>query len=594
MLSDRDALLLKLALERRLIDAETYGGILEDVPLGAGVPKLLRARGVEGKAVGLLVELATPAAGDPRAILSRADAEQVLLIESLRQARLVPEPVLARAAARVREEAAQGRFLAPTEVLVELGALEVPQAAALRGKARGLLATCEGCWRHYLVRGRAQGRCSACDRTIEAGVGLSAVDAWRGFGEPLPLNPGEVTRKFDLTLPMPPRPAVVQAQDPSDTAPPAPEEEEEEHEPDPAARTTFDPEVEEPDAADEPAAARQDAASAAIDSLLADWDASIAAGADMASSERTSYFGGYEVLGEIARGGMGVVYRARRLGQEGAEEVALKVLLGGAQASARQGARFEREAELARRLHHPGIVRFIEAGINEGFRFLAVELVPGKDLEETVAKRGPLPWADAARVIAEVADAVHYVHGEGVIHRDLKPDNVILRPDGRPVLIDFGLAKILEARQLTESTSTIGTPAYMPPEQVAGKSREAGPQADVYALGAILHFLIAGKPPFPDDDQVVLYRRIATDPPPPLRLSVPDVPAALEKEVLRALAKEPRERHATAEELGRALRAAIDPKRPPPPRRGAPRLLVALALTLLLVAAALAVLALRR
>jgi predicted Ser/Thr protein kinase len=564
VLSERDALLLELALERHLIDAEAYGGLLEELEREAevGAARLLRARGVPGKEVGLLVELATPAAGDPRAILSRADAEQVLVVESLRKAGLVPEPQLRAAEARVRAEALRGRFLAVTEVLVDTGALELPRAVALRRRARELLATCPGCWRHYLLPGRRRARCGPCGRTIEAGVGRSAVDAWRVLPGEEPAA-GEATRKFAVTLSTP-RPPVARPERASgDASATAFDEsaEAEEGAPDPASATVSDAE----EASEEgPPTTGAAPPAAQVDALLADWEASVAIAEEGLAGERTSSFGGYELLGELARGGMGVVYRGRR--RATGEEVALKVLLGGVHASARQGARFEREAELARRLSHPGVVGFVEAGIEEGFRYMAVELVPGRDLEETVRREGPLPWDEATRVVAELADALDYVHGQGVIHRDLKPDNVILRPDGRPVLIDFGLARILDARQLTESQSAIGTPAYMPPEQVTGKSREAGPPADVYALGAMLHFLIAGRPPFDEEDQAVLYHQIVTAAPPPLRRVVPGVPAALEAAVLAALAKDPQRRPPTAAALAERLRAALDPSAAPAPR----------------------------
>ena len=559
MLSERDALLFKLALERGLLDGPSYAALREELaaPGEVSAPRLLRARGVPGKEVGLLVELATPAADDPRAILSRADAEQVLVLESLRKAGLVPEARLREAEAQVREEARRGRFLAPSELLVEMGALELPRAAALRKRARELLATCPRCWRHYLLPARRKGRCPPCGETVLAGEGLSAVDAWNA-AESGP----DTTRVFAVTLAPPPAPVV---------AAPARERE------DPSSRTAFDAHDEEAPASDPAAATVSDAEdgsgehAARIDALLADWDASVAiAEEELASAPRTTYFGGYEVLAELARGGMGVVYHARRQG--GGQEVALKVLLGGAQATARRGARFEREAELARKLSHPGVPAFVEAGIEEGFRFLAVELVPGQDLEVLVRAAGPLPWKEAVRIGARVAATLEYVHGEGVVHRDLKPDNVILRPDGQPVLIDFGLARILEGRQLTEESSTLGTPSYMPPEQVTGKSSEAGPAADVYALAAILQFLITGQPPFTEQEPAALYHRIVTAPPPPLRSLVSGVPAALEALILRALAKDPQERPSVPAFLAALERVGDDPapSAPPAPPSAAP------------------------
>ncbi len=205
-------------------------------------------------------------------------------------------------------------------------------------------------------------------------------------------------------------------------------------------------------------------------------------------------FGDYELLEELARGGMGVVFKARQVKLN--RIVALKMILGGQFASDEQVRRFYVEAEAAANLDHPGIVPIYEVGQHEGQHFYSMGFVEGQSLSHRLAD-GPLPPREAAELIRKTAEAVAAAHQRGVVHRDLKPSNILLDAQGQPRVTDFGLAKRIESDSgLTAAGRVVGTPSYMPPEQAAGRIDEVGPLADVYALGATLYCLLTGRPPF--------------------------------------------------------------------------------------------------
>ena len=213
-----------------------------------------------------------------------------------------------------------------------------------------------------------------------------------------------------------------------------------------------------------------------------------------AGMPRDESFGDYEILEEIARGGMGVVYKARQ--KKANRIVALKMILTGQLAGDEEVKRFYAEAEAAANLDHPGIVPIYDVGELNGLHFFSMGFVEGESLKERVSD-GPLPQRDAAETVKTIAEAIAYAHGKGVIHRDLKPANVLLEAGHRPRITDFGLAKQLETdSDLTATGQVLGTPSYMPPEQAAGRTNEIGPAADIYALGAILYELLTGRPPF--------------------------------------------------------------------------------------------------
>jgi WD40 repeat protein len=261
---------------------------------------------------------------------------------------------------------------------------------------------------------------------------------------------------------------------------------------------------------------------------------------------------GYEVLGELGRGGMGVVYQARQKGLN--RLVALKMVLLGEQATPEQLARFRTEAAAAAALQHPNIVQVHEVGEHGRRPFFSLEFVAGGSLAQMLAA-GPQQARPAAELVETLARAVQHAHEHGIVHRDLKPANVLRTADGVPKVTDFGLAKHLDGGAgPTQSGAIVGTPAYMAPEQAAGKSQEVGPAADVYALGSILYELLTGRPPFRAATMLETLELVrSADPVPPGRL-LPKLPRDLETVCLKCLHKDPKKRYATAQELADDLR----------------------------------------
>jgi formylglycine-generating enzyme required for sulfatase activity/tRNA A-37 threonylcarbamoyl transferase component Bud32 len=267
-------------------------------------------------------------------------------------------------------------------------------------------------------------------------------------------------------------------------------------------------------------------------------------------------FGEYELQAEIARGGMGVVYKARQRRLNRA--VAVKMILAGELADQDDVKRFLSEAEAAAGLDHPGIVPVFESGEIDGQHFFSMGFVEGQSLAALLAA-GPLPPKRAAELLAQVADAVEYAHERGVIHRDLKPGNILLDKDGNPRVTDFGLAKRVAGDSgLTRTGQALGTPSFMPPEQASGKLDVIGRPADVYALGAVLYAAVTGRPPFQAATPLdTLLQVLEQEPVAPRRLN-PDIPKDMETIALKCLEKEPHKRYATArvlvDELRRFLR----------------------------------------
>jgi WD40 repeat protein/serine/threonine protein kinase len=256
---------------------------------------------------------------------------------------------------------------------------------------------------------------------------------------------------------------------------------------------------------------------------------------------------GYELLGELGRGGMGVVYKARHLRLN--RIVALKMVLAGGHASPEDLARFLAEAEVVAQLAHPNIVQIFEAGQHQGLPFLSLEFCPGGSLHARLAGT-PQPAREAARLLVQLARGVAYAHQQRLVHRDLKPHNVLLASDGTPKITDFGLAKrAAGAAGLTGTGAVLGTPSYMAPEQASGQSKAVGPAADVYALGAILYELLTGRPPFNAATALETLQQVISDEPVPPRRLIAQVPRDLETICLKSLNKEPPRRYAGAAEL---------------------------------------------
>ena len=281
--------------------------------------------------------------------------------------------------------------------------------------------------------------------------------------------------------------------------------------------------------------------------------------------------GDYELLREIGRGGMGTVYAARRLGDSSA--VAIKVLHPWLAGEANSLHRFEREAQATMSLRHPHMVPVVSADMTGSTPFLVMELVEGESLDRLLS-RSPTPcgsddsntvsnhpshkglgYRELARQLADVADALQHAHEHGVIHRDVKPSNLLLAQDGRLLIGDFGLARLAQQPSLTRTGEAVGSPAYMSPEQIASRGGAAvDHRTDVYSLGATLYELLTGRPPFVADSREQLLASIQHDEPMAPRLQRPDLPRDLETLCLKTLEKQPRHRYATAAELAADLR----------------------------------------
>ncbi len=292
------------------------------------------------------------------------------------------------------------------------------------------------------------------------------------------------------------------------------------------------------------------------DALDADLDDATRA----AIADPTRRVGRYVLVEELGRGGMGVVHRGWDPALRRA--VAIKLVLlrpDGGPATERERTRFAREARAAARLRHPAIVSVHEVGEHEGRPFLVMDLIGGDSFDAVLA-RGKLPPRRAAEVVRAIADALEAAHRDGIVHRDVKPANILVDPDGRAHLTDFGLAVAPddEADRLTRTGQIVGTPFYVSPEQARGDRDAVGPRSDVYALGTVLYEALVGEPPFGGENVLELLRRIFQEDPAAPRARRPSILPDLETITLRCLEKDPARRYPSAEALAADLGRFLD------------------------------------
>ena len=273
-------------------------------------------------------------------------------------------------------------------------------------------------------------------------------------------------------------------------------------------------------------------------------------------AEMLGELGEYELLEEVGRGGQGVVFRARQKSLN--RTVALKVISLGQWASEAHLKRFRREAEAAASLDHPSIVPIHEVGERDGSCYFSMQFIEGGQLDEVVS-RAPISIRQAAELIAKVARTVHYAHEHGILHRDIKPGNILLDAKGEPHLTDFGLARLVESEStITRTLEVLGTPSYMAPEQAAGETTKLSKATDVYGLGAVFYQLLTGQPPFAGGTTFETIRLLRDTEPRAPRLLNPKIDRDLSTICLKCLEKDPKRRYssalAVAEDLGHWLK----------------------------------------
>ncbi len=266
--------------------------------------------------------------------------------------------------------------------------------------------------------------------------------------------------------------------------------------------------------------------------------------------------GPYHLHEQIARGGMGVIFRATHetLGRA----CALKVLCPDGPPLPEDTERFRREAQAAGRLKHPNIVSVSDAGYADSYFFIAMDLIGGDSLANLLGRKLP-GEQEGLRITAGLADALQHAHDVGVIHRDIKPGNIIVDNDGRPMLLDFGVAKLAGTWSgLTRPGTTVGTPSYMAPEQASGQSHRIGAHSDVYSLGAVLFEMLTGRAPFEGNNPVKVMQAVVDDDPPDPREIRPEVSADAAAICLRALSKNPADRYRSSAELAEDCTRALN------------------------------------
>jgi len=266
----------------------------------------------------------------------------------------------------------------------------------------------------------------------------------------------------------------------------------------------------------------------------------------------TAVLGRYRIQGELGRGAMGIVYRAVDPLLE--RPVAIKTLnlIEAGDEAAELDARFQQEAKAAARLAHPNVITVYDVGRQGHVAFMATELLEGRDLRALLVEHGRLPVAEAIGIAAQVADGLGYAHERGVVHRDIKPGNIMILPNGVAKIMDFGIARVCASDVRTRTGVLLGSPRYMSPEQVLGQGVDG--RSDVFSLGIALYEMLTGAPPFSGDTVGNLMYQIASATPPAPSRSNAEVPPMLDVIVAKALAKKPEARYQSAGELAADLR----------------------------------------
>src|SRR5438105_7907049 len=262
----------------------------------------------------------------------------------------------------------------------------------------------------------------------------------------------------------------------------------------------------------------------------------------------------YELEELVGSGGMSSVYRAHDRVLD--RRVALKVLHQRLTSEAEYVERFRREARMVAGLLHQNIVTVIDRGEDDGCPFIVFEFVSGENLKQLVVREGPLPVEQAVELGMQIARGLAFAHANGYVHRDVKPQNVLLNGDGEAKVTDFGIARSLDVEHgVTQTGTVLGTSAYIAPEQASG--RPVGPHTDVYSLGVVLYELLTGEVPFPGENFVAVAMKHINEQPPSLVEKRPDVPLRLAAAVDRALEKDPRDRFASMDDFAAELEACL-------------------------------------
>ncbi len=271
--------------------------------------------------------------------------------------------------------------------------------------------------------------------------------------------------------------------------------------------------------------------------------------------------GSYRIISQVGKGGMATVYKAYQSSMD--RNVAIKVLPRQLAESAEFAARFQQEARIIARLEHPHILPVFDFGESDGVTYFVMRYLEAGTLK-TKMEAGPLSLSEIDRLFTQLAEALNYAHGHGIIHRDLKPANALIDGDGNLFLTDFGIAKLLESAspRLTQTDAILGTPAYISPEQA--KAETVNQRSDIYSLGIILYEMVTGSVPFVADTPLAVILKHISDPLPPPSILKKDIPESIEQVILKALAKEPDNRYATAAEFLSTWKRALEEKETAP------------------------------